>query len=247
MEPPVRHVFFDATNTLLGVRGSVGEIYARAAAEHGLEAPAGAIEEHFQAAIQEIPQPLGSGLSDAEILRRERAWWRELAAAAMAPFGPFPRFEDFFDTVFELFRTPVAWELLPSTTETLSALRSQGRRLGIISDMDSRLLDVLAAFDLAPAFDVVCLSFHAGYRKPDRRLFEAAMSQCGGAPTRAAHVGDSVRSDIQGALAAGMHAIHLDTAHAGGTPPAAHVVHDLADLPALLDRLDSKPASARLL
>jgi len=35
--------------------------------------------------------------------------------------------------------------------------------------MDSRLYDVLAAFDVAPMFDVVCLSFECGYQKPDAR------------------------------------------------------------------------------
>ncbi len=239
MDRRLTHIFFDVTHTLLDVRGSVGEIYAAHARAHGLLAPAEQIEAQFQAAIASVPQPLAPGLNEDEIHARELAWWRELALRSLAPFGPFPRFDAFFAEVFEAFRGREVWVLRPDTATMLAELRAQGRRLGIISDMDSRLFDVLRAFGLDATFDVVCLSFRCGYRKPDRRLFAAALHQAGAPAECAAHVGDSLGSDVQGALDAGLHAVHLDATRTGGTPPRAHVVHTLTQLPALLDRLDA--------
>ena len=240
MDRRLTHVFFDVTHTLLDVRGSVGEIYATHARAHGLPAPAEQVEAHFQAAIADLPQSLAPGLSAGEIRAREVAWWRELARRALAPFGPFPRFDAFFADVFEAFRGREAWVLRPDTASMLATLRAQGRRLGIISDMDSRIFDVLADFGLDATFDVVCLSFRCGFRKPDARLFAAALQEAGARAECSVHVGDSLRSDVQGALDAGLHAVHLDAKRSGGTPARAHVVHDLIQLPALLDRLDAE-------
>lgn len=237
MERRLTHVFFDVTHTLLDVRGSVGEIYARCAARHGLQVEAAAVERCFQEAIAGIPQPVAPGLAETEIQARERAWWHEVARRSLAPFGPFPAFEAFFAEVFEAFRHRDAWDLLPGAAEALQILRARGLRLGIISDIDSRLFDVLAGFGLQATFDFVCLSFRCGYQKPDVRLFHAALGLAGVPAAQAAHMGDSVRSDVQGALGAGMHAIHLDTTRNGGAPPGTHVVHRWSDLPALLERL----------
>lgn len=244
MGPRIRHVFWDATNTLLRVRGSVGRIYADLARRHGLAADADEIDHRFPDIIAAIPQPLRPGMSKTEIQEIENAWWRRVARDVLEPFGPFPRFDAFFDEVFETFRGRDAWELLPGAAEALVALRSQGRRLGIISDMDSRLLDVLAAFDLTDTFDVVCLSFQCGFQKPDRRLFDLALSRSGAQASGAAHLGDSPRSDVQGALDAGMVAIHIDPERQGDAPPGSHVIHDLTQLPKLLERLDTAASDA---
>lgn len=236
----VEHVFFDLTDTLLRVRGSVGEIYSRAAARYGLDAPSPAIDRSFGRAIAAIPQPVAPDLPEPEIRRREFDWWRAVARRALEPFGDFPRFEAFFAEVFELFRTQEAWEPVPGVPEVLRTLREGGRGLGIISDMDSRLFDVLADFGMADLFDPVCLSFRAGYKKPERRLFEAALQQAGVSAHAAAHVGDNLTTDVGGALDAGLIAVHFDAHQRGGAPPAAHVVGSLRELTALFDRLEAR-------
>lgn len=239
MAPRVTHVFFDWTNTLVRVRGSVGEIYVEHARRYGLAPVAQAIDDDFAHVIQSLPQHTTPGLTDPEIASREREWWRQVSRRSLDPFGPFPRFDEFFDDVFEFFRRREAWELLPAARETLETLRAQGRHLGIISDMDSRLYDALNALDLASFFETIALSFRVGYQKPERRLFLDALTRAGADATRAAHVGDSLTSDVEGALDAGLIAIHLDetgTSTAGGE---AHVIHTLAQLPSLLTRLDT--------
>jgi putative hydrolase of the HAD superfamily len=240
MERRIEHVFWDATNTLLRVRGSVGQIYAELAQHHGLTADAAEIDRRFPDCIAAIPQVLHPGMSKEEIEEVERGWWSRVARDVLAPFGPFPHFDAFFDDVFETFRGRDAWELMPGAQEAIEALQRQDRCLGIISDMDSRLFDVLEAFGLQRVFDVVCLSFQCGFQKPDRRLFEIALDRSGAQASSSAHLGDSPRSDVQGALGAGMIAIHFDPEHLGNTPPGAHVIRELTKFPEFLSHLDGR-------
>jgi len=238
MSRRLTHIFFDFTNTLVRVRGSVGEVYARVARRHGLDVTATELDAHFDAAIDMTPQPVDPDLAPAEITARERLWWRELAARTLEPYGDFPGFDAFFDEVFDLFRHADAWELLPGVRESLDTLRRQGRRLGVISDMDARLYDVFDALELRDSFEFICLSFRTGYAKPDRRLYEAAIRRAGTAAAHCVHVGDSITKDVEGALAAGLLPIHLAD-HGVHTPSGAHRVGALCEIPNLLLRLEA--------
>ncbi len=232
-------VFFDFTNTLVRLRGSVGEIYADVAQRHGLDAPPAEIDVHFNAALESVPQPVEPGLSADAMAARERQWWRELAARSMRPFGDFPCFEPFFDEVFELYRSADPWELLPHARECLEELRDQGRTLGVISDMDARLHDVFDILNLTPYFEIICLSFRTGYAKPSLQLYEAGIHKAATTASHCAHVGDSLTKDVEPALATRMTAIHLDETNADNTPPQAHKINSLSQLPTLLQSLEA--------
>jgi FMN phosphatase YigB (HAD superfamily) len=95
---------------------------------------------------------------------------------------------------------------------------------------DAGLLDLL---------DGVATAAEAGARKPDRRLFDAALHLAGCAPENALHVGDSPSNDVAGAAAAGIRAVLLrrdgdrldrvpDDAAAGAAPVAE--IESLAEL-----------------
>jgi putative hydrolase of the HAD superfamily len=56
---------------------------------------------------------------------------------------------------------------------------------------------------LAELVDGVIVTEEVGAHKPDPRAFEAALSLVGGAPERAAMVGDTLDADVDGALQAG--------------------------------------------
>jgi len=141
-------VFVDAVDTLLRVRGSVGALYAPIAARHGCAAKPDAIDAAFRHAISSAPPPIFPDAIPPTFQEFETAWWHDVVLRTFEPLGGVPEFEAFFPEVFELFRTPEAWELLPGARTALDALRAEGRRLGIISEMDGRLFDVLGAFDL---------------------------------------------------------------------------------------------------
>jgi putative hydrolase of the HAD superfamily len=124
--------------------------------------------------------------------------------------GDFPRFDDFFEALFAFFADPEHWEIDPEASATLHRLKQQGLQLGVISNFDFRLYQILEALDLRPHFDSITISSQAGFAKPRREVFEAALAKHGVRPAEALHVGDSVRLDFEAAAAVGMSAALLE-------------------------------------
>jgi putative hydrolase of the HAD superfamily len=92
----------------------------------------------------------------------------------------------------------------------LTELKRRGLKLGVISNFDSRLYDLLRACRLDHFFDSVHISTRVGAAKPDPAIFRAAVNHYSVEARRAWHVGDSLREDVEGAMAAGVNAILLD-------------------------------------
>lgn len=120
----------------------------------------------------------------------------------------------------------------PGAVEVIRALDDAGLYLGIVSDVDDpELENMLDGFDLRRHFDDVTTSEAVGYRKPDQRMFETAISkvrEAGLDPSRTLMVGDRYRHDVEAAAAAGLVPVGY-RADAHG-PAAAHEIRDLREL-----------------
>ena len=117
----------------------------------------------------------------------------------------------------------------PEVPGVLEALGAMGVRRVVVSNWDVSLRGVLDDTGLAPLLDGVVISAEVGASKPDRAIFEEALAVAGVAAGEALHVGDTVDVDLDGARAAGLHAVHLDRS---GADPSA--LASLAGLPDLL-------------
>jgi FMN phosphatase YigB (HAD superfamily) len=69
-----------------------------------------------------------------------------------------------------------------------------------------------------------------GHAKPRREPFDAALRALGVAAGEAVHVGDDERTDVRGALGAGMRAIRLDLVKQRGPSQAEFVARSYAEL-----------------
>ncbi|MCK9496588.1 MAG: HAD family hydrolase [Dehalococcoidia bacterium] len=67
----------------------------------------------------------------------------------------------------------------------------------------------LRKFDIGSLIDHIVVSGDLGLHKPDPGIFEHLLARAGVDASKAAHVGDSVHSDVAGARAAGMTSIWL--------------------------------------
>src|SRR5262249_1109214 len=143
-------------------------------------------------------------------------------------------FDGFFDAAYGFFRTAGAWELVPGARPMLSALRADRRRLGIVSDTDGRLFDVLRALDLDGAFDCVAVSSRLGATKRGGGLFEKALAMARVDAANVVHVGDSIDADVKAAQCAGITPVHFDPHRAGGAPPGVLVARALEEVSELL-------------
>jgi putative hydrolase of the HAD superfamily len=214
----IKVVSFDAADTLFRVRGSVGEVYARTAARHGVVVEAASIEARFRAAFRAMPPLAFPGVAAADLARCEYDWWRTLVAEVFSD-RRFVDFAAFFEDLFRCFARPDSWELFPDTQPCLEELRACGLRLGIVSNFDARLFALCDGLGIGAAFDAIVISARAGYAKPDPRIFAAALAALRVAAAEALHVGDSVRDDVAGARAAGLRAVLLRRAGRHGAAP----------------------------
>ncbi|MCI0388384.1 MAG: HAD-IA family hydrolase [Acidobacteria bacterium] len=204
-------IFFDAAGTLIEVRGGVGEIYSRVAREFGFEAEPQILHQNFSRLFRRQP-PLAfpAGTPDAALIGLEKGWWRNLVKEVFAGLGSFPRFDEFFDEIFERFSSRELWRVYDDVEPALTELKRLGLKLGVISNFDSRLYDVLRACMLDHFFDSIHISTRLGAAKPDPAIFQAALAYHAVEPRQAWHVGDNLREDVEGAMAIGANAILLD-------------------------------------
>jgi putative hydrolase of the HAD superfamily len=96
----------------------------------------------------------------------------------------------------------------------------------------------LAASGLEPYFDVVVVSGEVGVGKPAAPIYEQTIELLGVRAGAAAMIGDSLERDVQGARAAGLHAVWLNRSQrpAAGPPPPVEI-DSLLGLPEALATL----------
>jgi putative hydrolase of the HAD superfamily len=232
MSQPIRVVFFDAAETLFHVNGSVAEIYLRHAVQFGYPArpdSTALITEAFRRAFHDAPLPVFVATDSTQIKQSERLWWFDVVHNVFYRVGMFERFDEFFEHVFEVFADPVSWKLFPEVLPTLRELRSRGLELGIVSNFDSRLFNVLRGLGIADLFDTVTISSLAHAAKPSSKIFELALEQHAVEPGEAMHVGDSVRDDVEGATKAGLSAVLL-ARQGKPAPPGIPAIRTLDEL-----------------
>jgi HAD superfamily hydrolase (TIGR01509 family) len=125
------------------------------------------------------------------------------------------------------------WERVPDgVVPALERLRARVPRLVVVSNANGRLHVMMERLGLARFFDVMLDSHLEGVEKPDPRLFELALERAGGHPETTLHVGDFYWIDVQGARAAGLRAVLLDTAglYHGVDCPRIRSLGELPDL-----------------
>jgi HAD superfamily hydrolase (TIGR01549 family) len=130
-------------------------------------------------------------------------------------------------------------EPTPGAVFTLPML-AERYRLAVICDTGyspGRILrQVLERYDMLHYFDYLYFSDEHGMSKPDVRVFRHTLDELGVRAPEAAHVGDIQRTDIAGAQAAGMAAVHFVGVnnHDATRSTADLVVRHFEELPDLL-------------
>ena len=123
--------------------------------------------------------------------------------------------------------------LLPGALETVQTIAAQ-RPIAIVTNGITRIQNGrMAVSGLNDYVSALIISEEVGVAKPNPRMIEAALHALGGvAPQRALMVGDSLTSDIECALRAGVDACWLNAkgAQAPQGKPIAYEIRDIREL-----------------
>lgn len=231
MTVPVKAVLFDAGNTLVFVepRRAVEVLGAYGAttdldAFHGAERAARLQLVRSLSVREPVPEP------DA---------WRGYFAALLEGLGiPSEARRDAGRAMLESHEADHMWTRIdPRTPAALERLRRAGYRLGVVSNADGRMPQVIQTVGLDGHFEFVVDSHRVGVEKPDPRIFHIAVERLGLAPRDCAYVGDLYAVDVVGARGAGLRPILLDPFDAyGGDDLDVARIPDVASLPDWLAR-----------
>jgi putative hydrolase of the HAD superfamily len=131
--------------------------------------------------------------------------------AAVDPVAQFADFPRYFEALFGHYAAPAAWLIAEQARPTLTALRNQTIKTGVVSNFDHRLPAILDGLGLAALLDVVVRPADVGVAKPDAAIFLTALRQIGVEPDAALYVGDDDDDDVGGARRAGLQAINVAT------------------------------------
>jgi putative hydrolase of the HAD superfamily len=192
------------------VHPSVGDVYATHARDYGFTGSADDLNREF---LQEWSNIGGmESLGTQSGLTVERAFWKELVRRVFESHGGLNDFDRYFDRIYDVFRSKESWRVFEDVTESglLDQLQNNGVVLGVISNWDSRLPEILANTDLAHYFSIILASTVVGSAKPDIGIFQEALRRADVLPAQACHIGDEPATDIEGARNAGMHSILID-------------------------------------
>ncbi len=260
----IRALLFDLDNTLVpeeaGWNAAFDSACAPAAAELGFdllrlrEAVFGAAQEVWEASshfpfCDELglgsPSSLATfcpgedrryqGLREWLPSFRYRAWDTGLRAIGIKDYDLVDRLSTRYMAAASEHSEP-----FEGVDEVLQALHARYRLAVVTNGFTDLQRQKLSSTSLNRHFDATLISGELGYGKPNRRIFEAALSRLGVETSEAIVIGDSPVRDIAGALEAGITPIWLRRDQEDSLVPASVLrIEDLQELPALLQSLEA--------
>jgi len=138
--------------------------------------------------------------------------------------------------IYEQWSVNHHFELYDDVAPVLTQLSKSGLIVGAISNSHRSLDAFCEHFSLRGLITVSVSSAEHGYMKPHRSIFDAALAKAGVRPEEAVMVGDSIKHDIDGALAIGMRAVLLRRSGEvpADLPAGLPVIQTLTVLPSVI-------------
>ena len=199
----IRAIFFDVDFTLIYPGPTFqGEGYARFCADESIAVDAARFEGAV-AAASFILDEVEEQLYDPNLFIHytatiiEHMGGRGAAVVRVA------------ERIYEQWASNHHFEIYDDVAPVLTELAARGYVLGAISNSHRSLETFTQHFKLDALIGTTISSAEHGFMKPHRSIFDAALQRAGVTAAEAVMVGDSLKADIEGALAAGLRGILL--------------------------------------
>lgn len=225
----MRAVLLDAYGTLVTLDDPADRLRAMLAAE-GHDHPPARVAAALRAEVLHYRAHHDEGRDAATLAALRLRCAAVLAEGLGDDVPPLPR-------LTEILVQALRFTLLPDALPALDALADAGLRLGVVSNWDCGLRDVLAELGVADRFDAISVSAVVGVGKPHPGIFHHVLDAMGVTPAEALHCGDLPAYDCAGAAAAGVRAVLIDRAGGGAAGPCPSI----AALPELVALAVTEP------
>lgn len=219
-------ITFDAYNTLIEPSQTIGRWYREAlnnACDMAIRLPRPILFTNaFNKVYAEmsISHPCFGSLETGENSMTSEQWWMHVVRDTYKQTELLDGCLDFkeiekvlpiaFNVLYNnVFNTKEGWLIKEDAEYTLIKLREwrdqgSGPKIGVISNYDIRLNNILEGLGLSQHLDFILTSEECKVEKPNRAIFDMAMTKAGCLnPAAAFHIGTSIDSDIVGAASAG--------------------------------------------
>ena len=221
----VKAFLFDLTGTLYDIDSDL-EAHRQVAhwliARYDLDVTPASLHQTANRLIATYVKRLTKGqyLSGRELME---SLWRRLCTVFKLPSTGL---NEFIDKTREFHRR-FAQEV-PGATNTLKELKAAGFSLGLVSQIDSELMDVIVdELDFKEYMDVVASAEEVGKARPDPAVISYAVEKMGVKAEETVMVGDDIVSDIEPARKLGLTTILLAPQGTVGAVKADHRIDTL--------------------
>lgn len=203
-------VFFDAGETLVHPHPSFPELFAQVCTERGRAVSAAdvrTVQARLAPHLVDLAEDTGvdkPSLSPDD----SRVFWSYLYRRFLRELG----FEDesLVDALYAKFSDVSSYALFDDVVQSLEQLADAGYRIGLISNFEGWLDEMLVELEVGDVFETKIISGLVGVEKPDPEIYRLALERAGVGAGSAAHVGDSPGLDVEPASEVGMHPILID-------------------------------------
>jgi len=207
---PIRAVLFDAGETLLSPHPSFPELLSQTLRSEGYDhVTPDLIRDQVKVVAHLFEEATRQGRLWSTSAEQSWAFWSELYRALLEAME-IPFTEELARKLYSTFTDVANYRLFDDVIPVLEKLQGAGLELGLISNFEEWLEELLEHLDVTRFFEVRVISGVEGMEKPDPAIFRLALDRMGIEPADAAYVGDNVTYDVEPAVALGMTAVLLD-------------------------------------
>jgi putative hydrolase of the HAD superfamily len=232
---PIRAVFFDLYDTLIGFDPPREVVQSRAMNPFGFAVDKEGVDAGYKLADALMAEQTAQAPLSALSAEEQSDFFSRYEQLVLRGAGHVVDLQTSGDVWKAVRRQEYGFALYEDVSPALDTLRSDGYVVGVITNMSRPGEDVAESMGFKSNVDFTISSMDVGASKPDPKMFEAALSRAGVAPDAAAHVGDQLETDIQGAVASGINPILIDR-HSGLVGYKAFPrITTLDELPAVLN------------
>jgi putative hydrolase of the HAD superfamily len=227
-------VFFDAGETLVHPDPSFPELFARIVTREGYPREPVAISDGLALVSDEFRRASHEQALWTTSPERSRRFWLGVYDRFLGVLD-LPRDDGLANTLYTAFTDRRNYAAFDDVVPTLRALRDDdGATLGVISNYEAWLEDLLSDLGLSDLLPVRVISGVEGVEKPDPAIFRLALDRVGLPAAEVVYVGDVPDFDYEPAAAIGMFPVLIDRRDRHPDFTGVRVT-DLRALPAVLE------------